>query len=226
VIRDGIGIGVAVGAYGLSFGAVAASAGLSPWQSCALSLLMFTGASQFGMAGVIAAGGSPLSGAATAVLLGTRNAFYGLHLSQLLDLRGLRRLVAAELIIDETTAMSLGRDSPRAGRLGFWSAGISVYCCWNLATLLGALAAHALASPGVLGLDAAGPAAFTALLVPRLRGREPQAVALAAAVLALGTTPLLPVGVPVLLAALAAVGMALRPGMTPATDDDREGTRK
>ncbi len=222
VIRDALGIGIATGTYGLSFGALAAVAGLSLAQTCALSALMFTGASQFAFVGVIAAGGSAVAAGASAVLLGTRNALYGLHLSQLLGLRGLRRAGAAHLVIDESAAMSLagglaGEQSSasadvgrRLSRLGFYVAGGSVFVFWNLATLLGALGAQALSDPGRYGLDVVAPAAFLALLAPRLRDRSSWYAALLAVAVALATAPLLPAGVPVLLAALAVVLVTLR----------------
>jgi predicted branched-subunit amino acid permease len=205
VLRNAAGIGIATGAYALSFGAVATAAGLSVLQTCALSLLMFTGASQYALVGVLGSGGAALTAAATAILLGTRNALYGLRLASLLGVRGPRRLLAAQLIIDESTAMSLGRDSRRANRLGFWAAGISVYVLWNLGTLIGALAAHALPDPRAAGLDAAAPAAFLALLAPRVRARSSVMVALLAAAAAMATVPVLPVGGPVLVAALVAI---------------------
>jgi len=212
-IRDALGVGVATGAYGLSFGAVAAAAELSVVQACALSLLMFTGASQFAFVGVVGAGGGVLASVLTAALVGSRNAFYGLRLADLLGVRGRRRLLAAQLVIDESAAMAVGREDPGTARLAFWATGISVFVLWNLATLAGALGASAVADPAVLGLDAAAPAAFLALLAPALRGRRMLAVALGAAGVALAATPLTPAGVPVLLAAALAVAAGLaRPG--------------
>ena len=205
VVRNAAGIGVATGAYALSFGAVATAAGLSVLQTCVLSLAMFTGASQYALVGVLGSGGGGAAAAATAVLLGTRNAFYGLRLSSLLGVRGARRLVAAQLVIDESTAMSLAHDSRRANRLGFWATGVSVYVLWNLGTLLGALGAHALSNPRAVGLDAAAPAAFLALLAPRVRSRSALGVAILAAVIAMASVPFLPVGGPVLIAALVAI---------------------
>ena len=206
-----MGVAVATGAYGISFGAIALAGGLDFWQTMALSLLMFTGGSQFGLIGVVAGGGAPLAGAATAIMLGARNALYGLSLAELLRVRGWRRLLAAQLVIDESTAMSLGRDSERAARLGFYATGIGVFVLWNLGTAIGLLGASWLAEPRVLGLDAAAPAAFLALLAPRLRGREAWAVALAAAMVALLAVPFVPVGFPVLIAALVGVVAGLLP---------------
>ena len=202
MIRDALGIGIASGAYALSFGAISTAAGLSLLQTSALSLLMFTGASQFALVGVVGAGGSVWAGAATAALLGSRNALYGVRLSSLLDARGWRRALAAHVVIDETTAMAIARESPPESRLAFWATGLAVFTLWNLGTLIGTLATHALPDPKVLGFDAAPPAAFLALLAPRLRAREPMAIALAAGVVALVCLPFVPAGVPLLIVAL------------------------
>jgi predicted branched-subunit amino acid permease len=202
VIRDALGIGVATGAYALSFGAISTAAGLSLLQTCALSLLMFTGASQFALVGVVGSGGSVWAGAATAALLGSRNALYGVRLASLLDGDWWKRAVAAHFVIDETTAMAIARDEPRDSRLAFWATGVAIFTLWNLGTLIGALATHALPDPKVLGFDAAPPAAFLALLAPRLRSREPMAIALGAGVVALVCLPFLPAGVPLLVVAL------------------------
>ena len=168
IVRDGVAVGVATGAYGVSFGAISVAAGLDVWQTCALSLLVFTGASQFALIGVVGAGGAPMSGAVTALLLGTRNTLYGLKLAALLDWRGWRRLVGAQLVIDESTAMAVNRDSTDAARVGFLSTGISVFVLWNLASAIGAVAGNAIGDPRTYGLDAAVGAAFLALLWPRL----------------------------------------------------------
>lgn len=205
ILRDAAGIGVATGAYALSFGAISTASGLSILQTCCLSLVMFSGASQYALVGVLGSGGAPLTAAATAVLLGTRNALYGLRLAPLLNVRGPRRAVAAQLVIDESTAMSLGRPIDRANRLGFWATGICVFVLWNLGTLIGALGAHALADPRRVGLDAAAPAAFLALLAPRVRSRTTLGVAALAAAIAMASVPFVPVGGPVLVAALVAI---------------------
>ncbi len=214
MLRAALAVGLATGAYGVSFGAIAVASGLSVVQACALSLLLFSGGSQFAMVAVLAGGGSPAAAIGTGVMLGSRNAFYGLRLAGLLRLRGVRRLLGAQLVIDESTAVATGQDTEEAGRLGFWATGITIFVLWNLATLLGALGAGLVSDPRVLGLDAAAPAAFLALLAPRMRAREPWAVALGAAVVAGLAVPYLPAGVPVLLAAVVAIGVGLadRPG--------------
>lgn len=209
VIRDAVGIGVATGAYAISFGAVSTASGLTVVQTCALSLLLFSGASQFALVGVLAVGGGAAAAAATALLLGSRNAFYGLRLSPLLRLHGVRRMAAAQLVIDESTAMAVGRDRDDLARLGFAATGVSVFALWNLGTLVGALGAKALSDPKVLGLDAAAPAAFVALLAPQLRGSRAWTVLVAAAAVALVLTPLTPAGVPVLAAAATALVVAV-----------------
>jgi predicted branched-subunit amino acid permease len=209
-VRDGIGLGLAVGVSGIAFGAAAVSAGLTAWQACALSLLAFTGASQFALAGVIAGGGSLLAGTAGAILLGSRNALYGLRLAGVLRPRGPARLLAAAGVIDETTAVTLAQPDPVSARTGFWVTFCCLYLTWNLATLGGALGAGKVGSPQAFGLDVVGPAAFLALIWPRLKaGRTERAVAVAGAAIALGATPVLPVGVPVILAAVAALAGAL-----------------
>jgi predicted branched-subunit amino acid permease len=212
IIRDGLAVGLATGTYGISFGAVSVVAGLSVLQTCALSLLVFTGASQFALVGVIASGGAPISGALTALLLGSRNTLYGLRLAPLLDWHGARRVGAAHLLIDESTAMSVNRDNTEDARTGFLSTGLAVFLFWNLATLGGALAGTALGDPRTYGLDAAVGGAFLALLWPRLDSTLNRVVALLAVALALGLVPVTTAGVPVLAAAGVAVVAGLLTG--------------
>jgi predicted branched-subunit amino acid permease len=215
IIRDSLAVGLATGTYGVSFGAVSVAAGLSIAQTCALSLVMFTGASQFAFIGVLAAGGAPLSGAFTALLLGTRNTLYGLRLAPLLAWSGWRRAAAAHLLIDESTAMSVTRPSTAAARVGFLTTGLSIFVLWNLATLGGAAAGAAMGDPRTYGLDAAVGAAFLALLWPRLDNVRSRLVAILAAAVALGMVPLSAAGVPV----LAAGGVALLAGVLWRTSD-------
>jgi predicted branched-subunit amino acid permease len=206
VIRDALSIAVASGAYALSFGAISTTSGLSLLQTVCLSVLMFTGASQFALVGILGSGGSVWAGAATAALLGTRNALYGVRLSSLLNVHGLRRFGAAHFVIDETTAMAIARDAESESRFAFWVTGLLLFVFWNVGTFIGALATSALPDPKVFGLDAAPPAAYLALLAPRLRAREPLAIAMAAGLVALICVPFVPAGVPLLIvAALVAV---------------------
>jgi predicted branched-subunit amino acid permease len=209
IVKDSLGVGIATGAYGASFGAVSVAAGLSVAQTGVLSLLMFTGASQFAMVGVAAAGGPPLSGAVTAVLLGTRNTLYGLRLAPLLAWAGWRRVGAAQLIVDESTAMAVTRSHPAAARVGFLTTGLSIFVLWNAFTLVGAVAGNAIGDPRSFGLDAAVGAAFLGLLWPRLRDRRNRLVAALGAAVALGLVPVAAAGVPV----LASGGVALLVGL-------------
>ncbi|MFF4017079.1 AzlC family ABC transporter permease [Streptomyces sp. NPDC001843] len=204
MVRDALGVGVAVGLSGFAFGVTSAGSGLGLLQTCALSLLVFTGASQFALVGALAAGGNPLTAAAGAFFLGVRNAFYGLRLSQVLALPRAVRPFAAQWVIDETTAVSLAQPTRRGARLGFAVTGLSLYLLWNLTTLLGALGAKAIGDTDAWGLDAAGPAVFLALLAPMVRSTTERAVATLAVLLGLGLLPVLPAGAPVLVAALAA----------------------
>jgi predicted branched-subunit amino acid permease len=209
IIRDGLAVAVATGAYGVSFGAIGVASGLDVAQTCALSLLVFTGASQFAFIAVIASGGAPLLGAASGVLLGIRNTLYGLKLAPLLNWRGVRRAAAAQLVIDESTAMSVTRTSTPAARVGFLSTGIGVFVLWNAATLIGALAGDSLGDPRSYGLDAAVGGAFLALLWPRLDSGATRLAAVLAAGLALALVPITPAGVPVLAAGVVALGLGL-----------------
>lgn len=225
IVRDGIGLGAAVGIFGLSFGALAVGAGLSTAQACVLSLAMFTGGSQLAYVSVLGAGGGAGAAAASALLLGSRNALYGVALGPVLRLPRRLRPAAAHWVIDETTAMATAAAGPEAalgdaddagsrrGRLAFTITGAAVFGCWNLATLAGALLGHAVSDPGVLGLDAVGPAAFLALLWPRLRGpgsASARRVALVGAVLALAGALALPTGLAVPVSALAVLAAGLR----------------
>ena len=212
IVRDALGIGVATGAYALSFGAISVTAGLSLLQTCALSVLMFTGASQYALVGVVGAGGGVWAGTVAAWLLGSRNTLYSLRLSTVLGAGGWRRILPAQFVIDETTAMAIARDRPELSRYAFWVTGVSVFVFWNLGTLIGALATHALPNPKVLGLDAAPPAAFLALLAPRLRAREPLAIAVGSAVVAIALLPFVPAGVPLLVVAVLVALLGLRTG--------------
>ncbi|WP_028472021.1 AzlC family ABC transporter permease [Nocardioides alkalitolerans] len=218
LVREGLAVGLATGLYGTSFGAVGVTSGLSVLQTCALSLLVFTGASQFAFIGVLAAGGSPWSGAATGLMLGARNTLYGLRLTPLLAWRGWRRAGAAHLVIDESSAVAGTASTVPDARVGFLVTGGAVFALWNLMTLVGALAGTALGDPRTYGLDAAVGAAFLALLWPRLQDSSARRVALVAAALALVLVPATPAGVPVLAAASVALVAAALPGRPAPTE--------
>jgi predicted branched-subunit amino acid permease len=202
--RVGLSIAIATGLYGVSFGALGVASGLSILQTMALSLLMFTGGSQFAFIGVIGGGGSGAAAAAAATLLGIRNAVYGMQLNAILAPRGWRRFAAAQVTIDESTATASGQTERVEQRRGFWTAGIGVFVLWNLFTAVGALAGDALGDPKQWGLDGAAVAAFLGLLWPRIKGREPAAIAVVCALATVLAVPFLPPGVPILVAALVA----------------------
>ncbi|MEY3336565.1 MAG: hypothetical protein RL332_815 [Actinomycetota bacterium] len=210
--RDSLSVSFTVGAYGVAFGAAAVANGFSVLQSCLLSLLTFSGASQFAVIGVIGAGGSAISGIATASLLGFRNGLYGVLMAPILKVRGFKRLVAAHITIDESTGVSLSQEArgPEAMREGFWLTGFGVFIFWNLFTLAGALGAKAMGDPSAWGLDAAVPAAFLGLVWPRLKSSTDKTLAIIAAVFAIATTPFLPAGLPIIGTAVIAVIVGLR----------------
>lgn len=203
--RTGLSIAVAVSLYGLSFGALSVAAGMTFWQTVALSALLFSGGSQFAFVGILSGGGAPAAALGASTLLSARNTLYGVQMKALLDPRGARRLLAAQLTIDETAATTTAQSTDAERRRGFWVTGVACYIGWNLATIAGALLGDVVGEPEALGLDGAVVAAFLALLWPRLRGAEPWALAVVAALVTALTMPALPAGAPVLLAAVVAV---------------------
>lgn len=224
VIADALGVGVATGAYGIAFGAAAVAANLTVLQTCLLSLAAFTGGTQIAVVSVVFGGGSAVAALSSGLLLGARNTLYGMRLSPLLHPRRLLRPLAAHGTIDESTAMAVAQPDQPLARLAFWWTFAGVYVFWNLATLLGALGAQALGDPKKFGLDAVVPAAFLALLAPRLRsGATERWIAALAALIALVLIPLTPPGVPVL-ASCAALLLAvrLRPSAVAATGPTAE----
>lgn len=201
-MRMGLSISIATGLYGISFGALSVGAGLNLWQTMALSALMFTGGSQFAFIGVIAGGGTGAAALGAASLLGVRNAVYGMQMNRMLQPHGWRKAAAAQLTIDESAATASGQLEPQEQQRGFWTAGLGVFVLWNVFTLLGALLGDALGDPRKWGLDGAAVAAFLGLLWPRLRQREPVALAVLCGVVTMLAVPLLPPGLPILVAAV------------------------
>lgn len=203
-VKIGLSIALATGLYGLSFGALGVASGLDIWQTMALSLLMFTGGSQFAFIGVIAGGGTGSAAFGAATLLGVRNAVYGMQLNRMLKPQGWRKLAAAHVTIDESAATAAGQVEADEQRRGFWTAGLGVFVLWNLFTAVGAVLGDALGDPRQWGLDGAAVAAFLGLLWPRLRAREAAAIAVCCAVVTMLAVPLAPPGVPILVAAVVA----------------------
>lgn len=209
-LSKSLSVSLAVGAYGTAFGAAAVAAGFNVLQACLLSLLTFTGASQFAVIGVIGAGGTAITGIATASLLGFRNAIYSMIAKPILNVSGFKKLWATQITIDESIAVATAEEVRGEGamRHGFWLTGSGVFLFWNLFTLLGALGAQAIGDPAAWGLDAAVPAAFLGLVWPRLKERDDYLLALSATALALILTPLLSAGLPIIATALLAVAFA------------------
>jgi len=205
VDRTALSVAFTVGLYGAAFGAAGVTAGFSILQTCFLSILLFSGASQFAVVGIMGAGGSAISAIATATLLGFRNALYGLQMAPILKVRGLKRVLAAQITIDESTAVSTLQENDEDRKRGFYLTGIGVYIFWNLFTYLGALGASAIGDPSVWGLDAAVPAAFCGLIWPRLKNKKQFLVSAIAIAWALLLTPLTPAGIPIITTVLLAV---------------------
>ena len=207
-----LSVSLTVGAYGIAFGAASVAAGFSILQTCLLSLLTFTGASQFALVGILGSGGSAISGITAASLLGIRNTLYGLRMAPVLQSRGWRRIFAAHLTIDESTGVALSQEElgTRAMRQGFWLTGAGVFLFWNLFTLAGALGAQAIGNPSAWGLDAEVPAAFLGLLWPRLKAKTDRILALVAGVTALAMTPYFVPGAPIIATAFLAIAYGLR----------------
>jgi 4-azaleucine resistance transporter AzlC len=217
VRRDIWVLGVAVGVFGASFGVLATTAGLTVAQTCAMSVLVFTGASQFAVVGVLGSGGSLGSALGSALMLAARNAAYGVAMAPTLARRSLgRRLLAAQVVIDESTAVATAQPGPRAREQAFWLTGLAVFVCWNAGTVLGALAGDAIGDPEALGLDAAFPAGFVALSVPHLRSARGRVAAACGALIALALIPLVPAGLPIVAAAAGVVPALL---FVPAPDE-------
>ena len=211
-LRDSLSVSITVGAYGTAFGAAAVANGFSLLQTCLLSLLTFSGASQFAVIGVLGAGGGALSGIATASLLGIRNGVYGVIMAPRLKVKGFKRIVAAQITIDESTAVALGQEvrGEKAMRQGFWLTGFGVFLFWNLFTVAGALGAQAMGDIRAWGLDSAVPAAFLGLVWPRLKTNRDRALAVGCMIFALAMAPILPAGLPIIATAFIAVAVGLR----------------
>lgn len=205
VERTSLSVAFTVGLYGAAFGAAGITAGFSILQTCLLSLLLFSGASQFAVVGIMGAGGSAVSAIATATLLGFRNALYGLQLAPILKVTGLKRIIASQITIDESTAVSTLQSNDSDRKRAFYLTGFGVYIFWNLFTFLGALGASAIGNPSVWGLDAAVPAAFCGLVWPRLKDKRLFLISACAIILALLLTPITPAGIPIITTVLLAV---------------------
>ena len=205
VDRTALSVAFTVGLYGAAFGAAGVTAGFSILQTCLLSILLFSGASQFAVVGIMGAGGAAISAIATATLLGFRNTLYGLQMAPILKVKGIKRVLAAQITIDESTAVATLQENDEDRKRGFYLTGIGVYLFWNLFTFLGALGASAIGDPSVWGLDAAVPAAFLGLIWPRLKNKVQFLVSAIAIAWALLLTPVTPAGIPIITTVVLAI---------------------
>jgi 4-azaleucine resistance transporter AzlC len=210
VAGSALAIGLATDAYGLSFGVLAEATGLSVLQAVAMSALVFTGATQLSVVGTLAGGGALAPALGNGIVLATRHVAYGASLAEVLRGPLWRRLLGAQIVIDESTAMAKAQPGQALARRAFWATGISVYVFWNAATVVGALAGQAIGDPAAFGLDAVFPAAFVALLAPQLREPGAPAAALAGVLIAAALVPFTPPGVPILAATLGLAAALVR----------------
>ncbi|MEZ5341759.1 MAG: AzlC family ABC transporter permease [Acidimicrobiales bacterium] len=202
--RDAVIRGAAVGIFGAGFGVLAIDAGFSVLQALAMSLLVFTGASQFSAASVLSTGGDPASAIGAALLLAARNGLYGMTMAGHIDGSLGKRMAAAHITIDESTALGVGQDNPDDVEGAFFAGGLSVFFFWNLGTLAGALGGQALGDADALGLDAAFASGFISLAMPALRSSEGRTAAIAGSVIAAVGSLVFRPGIPIILAGLGA----------------------
>ena len=193
---------VPVVAFGVSFGVLARAAGMGPVAPVVMSATTFAGSAQFAAASILGVGGTVAAAVASALLLNARYTPIGLSVGEAIPGRGWRRLFTSQLIVDESWALAVTPDGIDGRRLV--GAGLVLWAGWVGGTLLGSLGAEWLGDPEALGLDAAFPAVFLALLAPQLRGRRPVLAAILGAGIALALLPWAPAGLPIV-AATAAV---------------------
>ncbi|HEX3492312.1 MAG TPA: AzlC family ABC transporter permease [Streptosporangiaceae bacterium] len=190
---------LSVAVIGVSYGATAVTSGFPLWVPVATAVVVFAGSSEFLFVGVIAAGGSPVAAVLAGLLVNARHVTYGLALPDVIE-PGWRRLAGSHLMNDESVVLALSQPDPARRRAVYWISGIGLLLCWPAGALAGALAGGALRDPDALGLDAMFPAAILALILPALRAKTSRRAALAGAAIALAAAPLLPAGLPELLA--------------------------
>ncbi|KJK42002.1 branched-chain amino acid permease [Lentzea aerocolonigenes] len=200
LLRDVAAVALGAAVTGASFGAISVGSGLPWWMPVLMSLVIFAGGSQFMAVGIVAAGGSPAAAVVAGLVLNARHLPFGLAIGDVLGRSPLARIVGSHLLIDESTAFAMSQKDPARARAAYWACGVSLFFCWNIGVLVGALAGQAIGDPATFGLDAAFPAAMLALTLPALKDAATRNAALTGAAIALATTPFLPAGVPVLLA--------------------------
>lgn len=204
-------LAIAVGLFGVSFGVLSASSGgLGALPAIVMSASTFAGSAQFAAASIIAGGGQPIAAIAAALLLNARYLPIGVSVAPYLPGGVLRRFVQAQLVVDESWAIA-SRGEGRFDPHRLVGAGAVLWMAWVVGTIIGVVGGEALGDPAALGLDAAFPALFLALLVPQLRDRRAVVAAVMGAGIALALVPVTPAGVPIIAAAAAAlIGLAQR----------------
>ena len=201
-------IALAVFVFAVSFGVLAITARIPGWAAVLMSALVFAGSAQFAALGVLTAGGGIVTAMLTGGLLNLRYIATGIAVARFLPGGPLRRALLGQLVVDESYAMAAGAGEPgRPDRRTLLITGASLYAVWVLGTLVGTLLGPVLGDPRRLGLDAAFPALFTALLWPMLSARHAVRCAIGGALVALALAPFTPPGVP--LAGAAVVGLWL-----------------
>ena len=188
--------------FGVSFGLLSRTAGMGLVAPIVMSATTFAGSAQFAAASILHAGGTVAAAILAAVLLNVRYAPISISVADLFGGPAPKRLLQSQLIVDESWALA-ARGGGRFDRTVLLGAGLLLYPCWIGGTALGVLGGDFLGDPARLGLDAAFPALFLALLVPQLAGRRARAAAFAAAALALALVPITPPGVPIIAASAA-----------------------
>jgi predicted branched-subunit amino acid permease len=213
MVRQALSIGVSIIPFGLAFGVSCTKAGLSWVQALGFSTMVFTGGSQFAAVGVLGDGGGAATAIGAGLLLSIRSLVYGLVMAPILKGTFAYRALASQLMIDESIAVSTAQTTPAARRMGYFAGGLSVFFFWNVTTVIGAVA---LKSNGDLvtkfGLDATVPAAFVALLWPRLKDPENRRVAFLGALIAVILIPLAPAGIPIVASGFAVLAAFVKLG--------------
>ena len=184
-------IGAAAGTFALSFAVLSRQAGFDGLSAIAMSATTFAGSAQFGAVSVLDTGGSVAAAVAAAILLNARYAPISMTVGDQFTGSAFRRLLEAQLIVDESWALSRQPDGRYDRRL-LLGGGLVLYCCWVGGTALGALIGDRFGDPERYGLDAAFPALFLALLVPQVRSRQALAAAVAGGAIALTLIPFTP----------------------------------
>jgi 4-azaleucine resistance transporter AzlC len=205
LIRDVALVCAAISVVGLSFGAIAVGSGLPLWMPLLMSIIVFAGASQFAFVAIIAAGGGIFAAVSAGLLANARHILFGFSLGDVLGSSLASRLIGSHLMVDESVAFTLSRTSADERRSAYWLCGGGLFISWNAGVLIGALGGTLISDTDAFGLDAAFPAVLLALILPSLTERATRRAAVGGAVIAVAVSPLLPAGVPILLALSALV---------------------